>query len=145
MLSVGTYRILQEYMYMDSLLSLPTPNPLSHYYYFKLNWMLRGTHIYIYIYIYIAVCSLSVSLSLCFSLSCKEHFIVDTCIGINSLCVCVCVYIYIYHHHHHSGCFSLPKKEPLSTCFPQLPVSRNVTPGSLSLIYPSLSLSPTLW
>ena len=24
-------------------------------------------------------------------------------------------------HHHHSGCFSLPKEEPLSTCLPQLP------------------------
>ena len=32
------------------------------------------------------------------------------------------------HHYHHSGCFSLPKEVPLSTCFPQLPVFCNVAP-----------------
>ena len=40
----------------------------------------------------------------------------------------------IHHHHHHSGCFSLPKEEPLSTCLPQLPVSRNVTPGRSNIL-----------
>ena len=35
---------------------------------------------------------------------------------------------------HHSGCFSLPKEEPLSTCLPQLPVSRNVTPGRSNIL-----------
>ena len=39
-----------------------------------------------------------------------------------------------YHHHHHSGCFSLPKEEPLSTCSPQLPVSRNVTPRRSNIL-----------
>ena len=39
-----------------------------------------------------------------------------------------------HHHHHHSGCFSLPKEEPLSTCLPQLPVSRNVTPGRSNIL-----------
>ena len=36
-------------------------------------------------------------------------------------------YILTYHQ---SECFSLPKEEPLSTCFPQLPVFRNVTPST---------------
>ena len=41
---------------------------------------------------------------------------------------------YLSHHHHHSGCFSLSKEEPLSTCLPQLPVSRNVTPGRSNIL-----------
>ena len=36
----------------------------------------------------------------------------------------------IISQYHQSGCFSLPKEEPLSTCFPQLPVF-HVTPGDV--------------
>ena len=45
---------------------------------------------------------------------------------------------------HHSGCFSLPKEEPLSTCLPQLPVSRNVTPGRSNILEPLSTCLPQL-
>ena len=35
--------------------------------------------------------------------------------------------VQLHHHHHQSGCFSLAKEEPLSTCFPQLPVFLNAS------------------
>ena len=49
---------------------------------------------------------------------------------------------------HQSGCFPLPKEEPLSTCFPQLPVFRNVFIGrsyiSDQVVAPSRSWSASM-